>query len=256
MKELSTNFQVLEKGRVPLRHGLPQMSHIRGHGINAEDAEKTFSIVAPASRGQEDTVLEAELRAIEEMKAECTGKELGVEKGMGRCESTNAVKRNIYNRKLDLVAVGNTDEKATVEVAGLLKQKDVRALWGRCDQVLLLSRERVGRGGLTVLGAPRHNTREDFEAARKTRCQESDQGQRDVEMFAQAVNQGIQSAKARDIEPKLEKARSELIASGEIEQPGFGKIVRGTTGVSGKVNVEQQLAVQQTISAVGKARPT
>ena len=71
-------------------------------------------------------------------------------------------------------------------------------------------------------------------------------------MFAQAVNQGIQSAKARDIEPKLEKARSELIASGEIEQPGFGKIVRGATGVSGKVNVEQQLAVQQTISAVGR----
>ena len=147
MKELSTNFQVLEKGRVPLRHGLPQMSHIRGHGINAEDAEKTFSIVAPASRGQEDTVLEAELRAIEEMKAECTGKELGVEKGMGRCESTNAVKRNIYNRKLDLVAVGNTDEKATVEVAGLLKQKDVRALLGTLRPSLLFEPRARWTGG-------------------------------------------------------------------------------------------------------------
>ena len=59
MKELSKTFTVLEKGRVPLAQALPQMTQIMGHGISAEEAAKMFSIVAPASPGQEGTAVEA-----------------------------------------------------------------------------------------------------------------------------------------------------------------------------------------------------
>ena len=58
MKRLGTTFQVLEKGRGPLSGALPQICQIMGHGIEAEDAAKLFSIASLSSPGKDGVAVE------------------------------------------------------------------------------------------------------------------------------------------------------------------------------------------------------
>ena len=50
MKQLSTTFTVLEKGRVPLGRALPQMSRIMGHGISAVESASSSASHRPSAQ--------------------------------------------------------------------------------------------------------------------------------------------------------------------------------------------------------------
>jgi hypothetical protein len=223
IKELSRTFQVLEKGRVPLQQALPQMSQIMGHGISAEEAAKMFSIVAPASLGQEGTAVEAALRAIEEMKAKGTGQEFGVKEGMSQYDSVKSFAENIDKRKQDLVSQGKTEQEAQDSVAKLLAKKGVAAdVWERRGLVAGFSRQGVELGGFERYERIARETPEDFEATRKKRYEESAQGRQDAIDNAQAVaraemgQRGNARAKLRQItEIELTKG-----AAFEKVQPG------------------------------------
>ena len=169
IKELSTTFQVLEKGRVPLARALPQMSQIMGHGISAEEAAKMFSIVVPVSPGQEGIAIEAGLRAIEDMKAAGTGEDFGVKRGTSQYDSVKAFAENINKRKADLVASGKTQQEAEDELSATLKDRGVAAdVRERRGLVAGFGRQGVELGGFERYERIARETPEDFEAAQET----------------------------------------------------------------------------------------
>ena len=219
MKQLSRTFNVLEKGRVPLKQALPQISQIMGHGISSEEAAKLFSIASPAAPGQEGNAVESALKAIEEMKAEGKGEDFGVKRGMGQYESVKAFAENINKRKADLVAGGKTEQEATDEVAALLKEKGVAAdIRERRGLVAGFARQGVELGGFKRYEKIQEETPEDFEAARKKRYEESIQGRDDAIANAKAVEMAKAGERNSGVARYREIAETELIRGGAFEK--------------------------------------
>jgi hypothetical protein len=249
MKKLGRTFNVLEKGRVPLGQALPQISQIMGHGIESEEAAKLFSIASPAAAGQEGNAVESALKAIEEMKAEGKGDEFGVKRGMGQYESVKAFAENINKRKADLVASGKTEQEATDEVAAQLKEKGVAAdIRERRGLIAGFARQGVELGGFKRYEKIEAETPEDFEAARKKRYEESDQGKRDAVEIEKAVSRTEKGAERDEVDQAREKARAALIKEGAFEQPNvIGNMARGALGKISGVDAQEQLVNERAL---------
>jgi hypothetical protein len=222
MKKLGKTFNVLEKGRVPLKQALPQISQIMGHGIEAEDAAKLFSIASPASPGQEGVAVESALKAIEEMKAKGTGEEFGVKRGMGQYDSVKAFAENLDKRKKDLMQQGKTEQEATDELSALMTEKGVAAdVREKRGLIAGFTRQGVELGGFKKYEKIEQETPEDFETARKKRYEESEQGRQDAVDNAQAVA----NAKIGERNEKIAKFRQiaeiELTEGGAFEKPNL-----------------------------------
>jgi hypothetical protein len=223
MQKLGRTFNVLEKGRVPLKQALPQISQIMGHGISSEESAKLFSIVSPAAPGQEGNAVESALKAIEEMKVAGSGAAFGVKRGMGQYESIKAFSENINARKEKMVAGGKTEQEAEDEIAAQLKQADVAAdVRERRGLVRGFGRQGVQLGGFKTYEDIEKNTPADFEASRKKRYEESEQGRQDAVDNALAVEQAKLGERNDKVAKWRKIAETELTAGGAFEhvQPG------------------------------------
>jgi hypothetical protein len=248
MKELSRTFTVLEKGRVPLNRALPQLSEIMGHGVGAEEAAKMFSIVSPASPGQEGTAVQAALRAVDEMKAKGTGEEFGVKRGMSQYESVKAFAENINKRKKDLVASGKTQQEAEDEVSALLQEQNVAAdVRERRGLVSGFGRQGVELGGFERYERIAEQTPENFETVRRETYEKSEEGQHEKARIDQAVATAERGAKQQDVQLELEQAKARVTRSGELEHGGVGQIIGGAVGTFTGVSSEQQMIDEEAI---------
>ena len=219
IKELSTTFQVLEKGRVPLARALPQMSQIMGHGISAEEAAKMFSIMVPVSPGQEGIAIEAGLRAIEDMKAAGTGEDFGIKRGTSQYDSVKAFAENINKRKADLVASGKTQQEAEDELSATLKDRGVAAdVRERRGLVAGFGRQGVELGGFERYERIARETPEDFEAVRKKRYEESPQARQDAVDNAQAVDKAEAGERGDALTKFRQIAETELTKGGAFKR--------------------------------------
>jgi hypothetical protein len=228
MQRLGTTFQVLEKGRVPLSRALPQMSEIMGMGVPAEEAAQMFSIVSPASPGQEGIAVQAALRAIQEMKTKGTGEEFGVKKGMSQFDSVKAFAENINARKQKMVAGGMTDQKAEDELAALLAERGVAAdVRERRGLVSGFGRQGVELGGFKRYGEIAAGTPLDFEAQRKKRYEDSEQGQQDKIDAAQAVEDAAMGERNVELLKQRQIAKVQLTKEGAFEKVPFSDRMAG-----------------------------
>jgi hypothetical protein len=253
MKRLSETFNVLEKGRVPLSRALPQMSEIMAHGVGAEEAARMFNIVAPASPGQEGVAVQAAFRAIEAMKIKGTGQEFGVKEGMTLYESVKAFSEDINKRRQSLLAEGKSEQEATDALTKLLTEKDIGTeVRERRGLISGFARQGIELGGFKTFEGIAEKTPEDFEAARKKRYEESDQGLRDAADVRQAVARAERGEKLQAITLELERARAQVIQSGEMERPTDQNAVRGFLGNLNGVDLEQQLANKRALSNLGQ----
>ncbi len=253
MAKLSRTFNVLEKGRVPLNRALPQMSQIMGPNIGAEEAAKLFAIASPAAPGQEGNAVESVLKAIEEMKVEDKNQQFGVTEDMSQYESIKAFAENMKKRKEDFMAAGKSENEATVAVARQLKEAGVAAdIRERRGLVAGFARQGVKLGGFERYEAIEKNTPEDFEEARKTRYEGSDQGKRnaaDIETQVQKIERGAQY---QDVELELEKAKARVVRRGDLKQSGLSKIARGATSAYTGVSTEQQIVNEEALRSLGR----
>ncbi len=222
-----------------------------GMGVSAEDAAKMFSIVSPASPGQEGTAVQAGLRAIDDMKAEGTGEQFGVKRGMTQYESVKAFAENVNKRKQDLIDRGKTDQEATDEIAALLKEKgvadDVRE---RRGLVAGFGRQGVELGGFQRYEKIEQETPEDFEAQRRQCYERSDQGKADAVANREAVARAVEGEKEQDVKLELDRARAQVIESGDLKNPTMGNSLCGyAAGVlPGTPELEQQLTNRQALA--------
>lgn len=228
MKRLSTTFQVLEKGRVPLSRALPQMSQIMGHGIEAEQAAQLFSIASPVSPGQEGVAVESALKAVEEMKNKGTGEEFGVTRGMGQFESVKAFAENIAGRKQGLMASGMSEQMAQDQLNALLAEKGVAAdVRERRGLIAGFGRQGIELGGFERYGRIAEETPADFEASRKARYENSEQGRQDRVDAAHAVEQAAMGERNQELMKRRTIAETELTKAGRFEQFGMNQVRGG-----------------------------
>jgi hypothetical protein len=252
MGRLGTTFNVLQKGRVPLERALPQISQIMGHGIEAEDAAKLFSIVSPASPGQEGTAVESALKAIEEMKNKGTGEEFGVKRGMGQYDSVKAFARNINQRKQKLVAGGKTEQEAQDELNATLADRGVAAdVRERRGLVAGFARQGVELGGFDRYEKFAADTPSDFAATKIKEYEGSQQGRDDAIANAHAVEQTALGERNQELMRRRQIAEAELMKAGRFEEFGMNQ-VRG--GISQLVGGEGDRDIQTNRQMLARAR--
>lgn len=168
MQKFSKTFNILEKGRVPLKQALPQMSRIMAHDIEAEDAAQMFNIVAPVSPGEEATSVEAAIKSIQKMKNTGKGEEFGVRKGMGDMEAAKAFAENVDQRKRAMMAAGKTDKEASDELEAMLAEKDLVADTRKARGLIRgFGHQGVELGGFGRFKKIAEETPADFEAAQE-----------------------------------------------------------------------------------------
>jgi hypothetical protein len=222
MEKFSKTFNILEKGRVPLKQALPQMSRIMAHDIEAEDAAQMFNIVAPVSPGEEATSVEAAIKSIQKMKNTGKGEEFGVRKGMGDMEAAKAFAENIDQRKQNLMASGKTDKEASDELEAMLAEKDLVADTREARGLIRgFGHQGVELGGFGRFKKIADETPADFEAARKKRYEESEQGRDDAVANAKAVETAKMGERNAPVARWREIAETELIAGGGFEKPNL-----------------------------------
>ena len=100
-----------------------------GHGIEAEEAAKMFSIVSPVSPGQEGTAVEAALRAIEEMKQKGTGEEFGVKREMAEYASVKSIRRKNHRISASKTSGrrGQDQKRRRIKLAAQLAEAGIAA---------------------------------------------------------------------------------------------------------------------------------
>jgi hypothetical protein len=252
MKRLSTTFQVLQKGRVPLSRALPEISQIMGMGVEAEDAAKMYSIVSPAAAGEEGTSVRAGLRAVNEMKAKGTGDEFGVKSGMSPMESVRAFAANLNDRKQAFVAGGDTEQMAQDKVMKLLTEKQV-ASDSREQRGLIagFGRQGVELGGFARYDKVAESVSPSFEADIRKQYEESPKGRADAIENAGAVATAEMGERGDAIEKRRQIAEIELTKGRAFEQFGVGEMARGaleSVPVVGALPVRQQKINRQMLA--------
>ena len=219
MQKLGRTFNVLEKGRVSLKQALPQISQIIGHGISTEDAAKLFSIASPAASGQEGNAVESALKAIEEMKVSGKGEAFGVKHSLGQYESIKAFAENISKRKADFIAGGKTKQEAEDEIAAQLKHVDVAGEVREWRGLVRgFARQGIELGGFETYEDIEKNTPADYEAARKERYEEFQQGRQDAVDNVLAVEQVKMGAQNENVAKWRKIAETEQRAGGAFER--------------------------------------
>lgn len=248
MGRLSKTFTVLEKGRVPLSKALPELSQIMSMGVSAEDAAKMYSIVSPAAAGQEGTSVQAALRAVQEMKNKGTGKEFGVEAGMGAYESVKAFSANITQRKQQLMAGGMTDLQAEDEIQKLLAEKQVAAD-SREARGLVRGFGRMGMqlGGFKRFEDIEAGTSATFEADRKKRYEESAGGKQALRDADAALARLESGAKKAGMEEMYQEAETQLEREGRFDKATLGDMGRKVRANFSGVDVRQQLINERAV---------
>jgi hypothetical protein len=251
MKRLSTTFQVLEKGRVPLGKALPEISQIMGMGVEAEDAAKMYSIVSPAAAGEEGTSVRAGLRAVNEMKAKGTGDEFGVKAGMSSMDSVRAFAGNLNDRKTAFMAGGDTEQMATDKVMKLLTEKGV-ASDSREQRGLIagFGRQGVELGGFARYDKVAEGTAPTFEADSRKRYEDSPEGRADAIRNAKAVADAEMGERGDAIEKRRQIAEIELEKNKSFEQFGAGEVTRNLLPGSLDVNTQK---INRQMLARGRA---
>jgi hypothetical protein len=246
MKRLSTTFQVLQKGRVPLSRALPEISQIMGMGVEAEDAAKMYSIVSPAAAGQEGTSVQAALRAVQEMKSKGTGEEFGIKTGMTAMESVRAFAGNVNDRKQALMAGGDTEQAAQDKVMQLLMEKHAAADSREARGLVSgFGRQGVELGGFERYDKVAAGVSGSYEAdARKTYL-EGKEGRTDAIRTAKAVADAEMGARNEGIERRRQIAEVELEKSGGFEKFGAGEVARSL--LPGALDVKSQKINEQMI---------
>ena len=253
MEQLSRTFTVLEKGRVPLDCALPQLSRIMAYGVKSEEAAKMFSIVSPASPGEEGTSVEAAMRAIQKMKTKGTGEEFGVKQGMGEYAAAKAFSENINKRTQDLMAEGKTQKMAQDMVAKELIEKEVAADHREARGLV----RGFGRQGIELGGFARYeqieaDTPMDFEAARKKRYEASDEGRHEAARIDTEAARIERSENQQDVMLELERGAKAATKSGELESGQLEMLSRQATGTVAGVEPEQQIINEETVSSLRK----
>jgi hypothetical protein len=228
IQELTRGFNALEKGRVPLEQALPQMSRIMARGIKFSEAAQMFSVVAPAAPGEEGTSVENALKAIDIMKYKGTGAQYGVKPGMTDFESVKAFSANISARKQDLRAKGATEKMAQDVIGKELFEKEVVPDQREARGLIRgFGRQGEELGAFKTYGDIVADTPKDFEAQRKKRYEESDQGRQDAVDNALAVAKAKEGQRSDMLARRRQIAEVELVESKRMEEPSFLERSRG-----------------------------
>jgi hypothetical protein len=253
MKDFTEAFAISQKGPVDVKEMIPELQGIMSYGVSGQDAAKMFNIVAPVGRpGEAGISAESAMKAIQEMKNTNKGLEFGVKRGMGQMEAVRAFAANIAGRKQKMTSAGMTDQQAFDELEAMLDAKkivpDVRQARGL---VRGFAGQGMDLGGFTQYDEIHRMVAPDLEKTKRADYLQSEQGVANAETTAQEVARAERGAKYQRVRAELEKGKTQVIRSGELEEPSLSRTLRSNIPFS-SVDYQQQLINREALTNVGR----
>ena len=170
---------------------------------------------------------------------------------MSQFDSIKAFAENINQRKAAMVAGGKTEQEAQDELtrlAGVPGRRERRTR--RRGLIGGFGRQGVELGGFERYGRIARETPADFEASRKLRYEDSEQGRQDKIDAARAVADAEMGARQQEIKRRRDIAMVELTKAGGFEQFGGHQVATAILGPMTGENDRSVLANQQMLAKV------
>ncbi len=249
MAEFSKAFNVSEKGQVRFERAAPEIAELMAMGVPSKEAAEMFSVAAPASPGQEGTIVQAGMRALKSMQIEGKEEMFGVNNKMTRYEGIKAFGENMSKRLKEFEAGGMTPEEADIALGKVLKENKV-ADEIREQRGLIAGFGRMGieLGGFKKFEKVAERTPEDFDVQRRKAYEESEQGMGDKIEVAGLASEARAGQRNEKILKRRQIAAIELREARQFEQVPAADRAAGAFSLLGADPEKEQQINRQAIA--------
>jgi hypothetical protein len=227
MSRLGKVYKTLERAPTPVPELLPQMSRVMAQGSSPEEASQMLAIMSEAMPHEEETGVINTIKAITNEVLEGRGAKLGQKKGMTRVEQIKAAVQSIRDR------VDNGEDLDAIVHEFAPDIRESKGIKG------FLTRGLDAKGFERTKGY-QDETPVDFVEQTLADYEKSDAGQKAKRNAQDAMTRVVAGERHEDVEAVLQRAKTRVVASGELEEGRLANLGHQALGWWSGVDTEQQ----------------